>query len=79
DYGPMPRMLPPAHGPRSDDEPRQFVDRLLRLASRMSPRQLATSRRTPKAAQAKGYVEGSLARSHVATARVLKQAAGKRP
>lgn len=79
DYGPMLRMLPSEHWPRADDNPRQLVDRLLLLGSRMSPKQLATSKRKPKDAQAKGYADGSIARSHVSTARVLKQAAGKRP
>jgi len=79
DYGPMLRMLPPEHWPRADDNPHQLVDRLLLLASRMSARQLATSKRKPKTAQAKGYVDAATARSHVSTARVLKQAAGKRP
>ena len=79
EYGPMLRMLPPEHWPRADDDPRQLVERLLLLARRMSPKQLATSKRKPKSAQAKGYVDGSIARSHVSTARVLKQAAGTRP
>lgn len=79
DYGSMLRLLPPEHLPRADDDPRLLLERLLRLASRMSPGQLATSKRKPKAVQAKGYVEGSIARAHVSTARVLKQAAGRRP
>ena len=79
DYGPMLRMLPPEQLPRANDDPQQLARHLLRLAKRMSPKQLATSKRKPKAAQAKGYVDGSIARSHVSTARVLKQAAGKRP
>jgi len=79
DYGPMLRLLAPEHWPRADDDPRTLADRLLHLASRMSPRQLATSKRKPKTAQAKGYVDGAIARSHVSTARVLKQAAGERP
>ncbi len=79
DYGPMLRLLAPEHWPRADDDPRQLADRLLRLASRMSPRQLATSKRKPKTAQAKGYVDGTIARSHVSTARVLKKAAEERP
>ena len=37
----------------------------------MSPKQLATSKRLPKSTQAKGYVDGSIARSHVSTARAL--------
>lgn len=78
DYGTMVRMLPPEHLPSADDDPQQLVEHLLRLARRMSPKQLATSKRKPKVDQAKGYVDGSIARSHVSTARVLK-AARKRP
>ena len=37
DYGSMLRLLPPEHLPRADDEPRLLLERLLRLASRMSP------------------------------------------
>ena len=79
DYGTMLRMLPPTHLPSADEDPRQLLERLLLLARRMSPKQLATSKRKPKAAQTKGYVDGAIARSHVSTARVLKLAAGKRP
>lgn len=78
-YGTMLRMLPPAHLPSADDDPRQLLERLLLLARRMSPQQLATSKRKPKTAQTKGYVDGAIARSHVSTARALKPAAGKRP
>lgn len=76
DYGPMLRLLPPAHWPRADDDPQLLIEHLLLLASRMSPKQLATSKRKTKDAQAKGYVDGTIARSHVSTARVLKMAAG---
>ncbi len=79
DYGTMLRILPPERLPRADDDPHLLLDRLLLLASRMSPRQLATSKRKPKPTQAKGYVDASIARAHVSTARVLQQAAGKRP
>lgn len=79
DYGPMLRLFPPEHLPRADDAARPLLQRLLLLAGRMRPWQLATSKRKPKVALAKGYVAGSIARSHVSTARVLKQAAGKRP
>ncbi|WP_295539769.1 hypothetical protein [uncultured Pseudacidovorax sp.] len=48
------------------------------LAGRMSLKQLATSMLKPTAAQAKGYVDGSIARSYVTTARILNLAAGKR-
>lgn len=70
-------MLPPERLPRADDDPRQLVEHLLQLARRMNPKQLATSSK-PKVVQVKGYVAGSIARSHASTARVLKQAAGKR-
>ena len=79
DYGSMLRLIPSEYLPSAGDDPRQLVERLLRLGSRMSPKQLAASKRKPKSAQAKGYVEGAIARSHVSTARVLKQAAGRRP
>lgn len=38
------------------------------------PKQVATSKRGPKIDKPKGYVDGSVARSHVSTARVLKKA-----
>lgn len=79
DYGGVLRLLPAEHLPCADDDPRAFVGHLLLLAKRMCPRQLATSKRGPKAIQAKGYVHGSIARSHVSTARVLKKASGGRP
>ena len=79
DYGTMLRMLPPEQLPCSDGDARQLLERLLRLASRMSPKQLATSKRKPKVVHAKGYVDGAIARAHVSTARLLKKAAGKRP
>lgn len=79
DYGPMLRMLPPEHWPQADDDPRQLVDHLLLLGSRTSSKQLATSKRKPNNARPKGYADGSIARSHVSTARALKQADAKRP
>jgi len=51
----------------------------LRLASRMNPRQLATSKRKPKVKQPKGYVDAATVRAPVSTARVIKMAAGQRP
>ena len=79
-------VLPHAKGTKRFRMPKKcplcgadIVKHLLLLASRMSPKQLATSKRKPKSDKAKGYVDGSIARSHVSTARVLKQAAGKRP
>lgn len=79
DYGTMLRMLPPEQLPRAAGDAGRLLKRLLRLASRMSPKQLATSKRKPKVAQTKGYVDGAVARAHVSTARVLKKTAGKRP
>lgn len=79
DYGTLLNLLPPKHAPRADDDIRRLAERLLQLASRLSPRQLATSKRKPKSVQPKGYAPGCLARSHVSTARVLKQAAAERP
>jgi len=79
DYATMLRMLGPEHLPRPDDDPWQLTRHLLRLASRMNPKQLATSKRKPKVKQTKDYVGAAVARAHVSTARVLKQAAEKRP
>ena len=79
DYGPMQRMLPPEYLPRADKDLPRRVEHLLLLAKRMSPRQLATSKRKPTSAQTKGYVDASIARLHVSTARVLKEASAKRP
>jgi IS4 transposase len=76
DYGAIQHMLAPEQRPCADDDPGQLAQRLLILAKRMSPRQLASSKRKPKMAQAKGYVDGATARSHVSTARVLKRSAG---
>ena len=52
--------------------------RLLELAMRLPARKLATAKRGPKVAAAKGWVDGRTARSHFSTARVLK-AAGRSP
>jgi len=79
DYG-MLRMLPPQHWPRPQGDVQKLANHLLRLASRMNPRQLATSKRKPKLKQPKGYVDATTARAHVSTARVIKMAAaGERP
>lgn len=66
--------LPPEHWPRvsEDDDPNVLLDRLLRLARRIAPKQVATSKRGPKIESGKGYVDGKSARSHVSTDRVLK-------
>jgi hypothetical protein len=47
------------------------MQRLLQLAARLRPRQLASSKRKPKPKLPKGYVDASIARSHVATARLI--------
>ena len=68
--------LPPEHWPCWDEaDPAGLAQHLLRLARNINPRQVATSKRGPKAAKPKGYVDGKTARAHVATARLL--AAGK--
>jgi hypothetical protein len=67
--------VPPEHWPPwHDTDPARLVERLLRLARNIDPRQVATSKRKPKPKTPKGYVDGKTARSHVATARVLTQA-----
>ena len=67
--------LPPEHWPHWDEaDPAGLAQHLLRLARNINPRQVATSRRGPKIAKHKGYVDGKTARAHVATARLLKQA-----
>ena len=72
--------LPPAHWPSAVDLSNQgFAERLCVLAKRISPKQVATSKRASKSSQPKQYVEGHLVRAHVATARVLKQAKEQRP
>ena len=68
--------LPPEHRPRwNGADPAGLAQHLLRLARTINPRQVATSKRTPKTAKPKGYVDGKTARTHVATARLL--ASGK--
>lgn len=72
--------LPSEHWPSAlDDSPEQLAQRLLRLARRISPRQVATSKRKPQLVKAKGYVDGATARAHVSTARVLAKARAARP
>ena len=74
DYETMARVLPPEHLPRVGDGPQQqLLERLLRLAARLSPKQLATSKRKPKTDTPKGYVAGNIARAHVSTSRVMAQ------
>ncbi|HEY0207405.1 MAG TPA: IS4 family transposase [Acetobacteraceae bacterium] len=64
--------LPPEHWPRWDTaDPAGLAQHLLRLARSINPRQVATSKRAPKTAKPKSYVDGKTARTHVATARLL--------
>lgn len=68
--------LPPEHWPRRPERssPQWLAERLLQLGRNIRPAQVAISKRGPKRAKPKGYVEGRLARAHVSTARVLEQA-----
>lgn len=71
--------LPAEHWPRAAEQnPQALAERLLHLARRILPKQVATSKRGPKVDKPKGYVDGSIARSHVSTARVLQQARAAR-
>jgi len=72
--------LPAEYWPSTQaDSPQALAQRLLRLACRISPRQVATSKRGPKIDKPKGYVDGATARAHVSTARVLAKARAARP
>jgi len=71
--------LPPEQWRSYDGDPTGLADRLMQLARNVDPRQVATSKRGPKAAKHKGYVDGATARAHVATARVLAQARAATP
>lgn len=72
-YEAMALALPPEHLPQVGElAPCQLMQRLLGLAARLKPRQLATSKRAPKPKVPKGFVDGALARSQVATARVIR-------
>ena len=71
--------VPPEHWTSwQQADPGAVAERLVQLARRIDPKQLATSKRKPKRAPPKGYVDGKTARAHVATARILAQAR-KRP
>lgn len=52
--------------------PPQLMQHLLQLAARLKPRQLASRKRGPKPKSPEGYGDAARARSHVATARVIK-------
>lgn len=72
--------VPAEHWPSAAGHTAQsLAETLLRLARRILPRQVATSKRGPKIDKPKGYVDGSIARSHVSTARMLRQAGARRP
>lgn len=76
-YESMLLILAAEHLPCADDDPQRLLQRLLLLASRLGPRQLTTSKRGPKTGRTNaGDVSGSIARSHVSTARVLKESLG---
>ncbi len=66
--------LPPEQWRSYDGDPTALARRLLQLARNIDPRQVATSKRGPKIAAPKEYVDGAVARAHVSTARVLAQA-----
>lgn len=72
-YEAMAFALPPEHLPQVGAlQLSQLMERLLRLATRLKPRQLTTSKCAPNPKVPKGFVDGALASSHVATARVIK-------
>jgi hypothetical protein len=72
--------LPSAHWPSAkDDSPQELARRLLHLARRIPPRQVASNKRGPNFDKPKGYVDGATARAHVSTARVLAKARATRP
>jgi len=67
--------VPAEHWPSAaSQDPQTLAQTLLRLAKRISPQQVATSKRGPKVLQPKGYADARVARSHVSTARLIKQA-----
>lgn len=72
-------LAPSAWGSWSQASAEHTTEYLLRLARRVSPRSVATSRRGPKKPKAKGYVEAGAVRNHVSTARVLRGAKEKTP
>lgn len=71
--------LPPEQWRTSNGDPAALADRLLQLARNIDPRQVATSKRRPKVAKPKGYVDGAVVRAQVSTARVLAQARAATP
>lgn len=78
-YEAMIMLLPAEHLPCADDDPGHLLQRLLRLARGLNPRQLASSKRGPKKSRTQaGYVDAATARSHVSTARVIEKAGQRR-
>ena len=71
--------LPPEQWRFSNGDPAALADRLMQLARNIDPRQVATSKRGPKVAKPKGYVDGAIARAQVSTARALAQARAATP
>jgi len=72
--------VPAEHWPSAAGQTAQaLANTLLRLARRILPRQVSTSKRAPKLDKPKGYVDASIARSHVSTARMLRKARSARP
>jgi len=71
--------LPPEQWGSYEGDPTALADRLMQLARNVDPCQVATSQRGPKVTKPKGYVDGAVARAHVATARVLAHARAATP
>ena len=71
--------LPPEQWRSYDGNPTALAERLLRLARTIDPGQVTTSKRGPKVAKPKRYIDGAIARVQVSTARVLAQARTARP
>ncbi|MBB6583828.1 hypothetical protein [Ralstonia solanacearum] len=79
-YEGMRIALPAEHWPSAAEASAQSrAQRLLHLARRISPKQVTMSKRGPHIDKPKGYVDGSIARTHVYTARVLKKTRAERP
>ena len=72
--------VPAEHWPEATRETTEsLAERLLRLARRILPKQVATSKSVKNIKKPNDYVDFRIARSHVSTARGLKQASGERP
>lgn len=77
-YEGMQIALPSEHLP-VHTPPEGLAQRLLALARNIQPRQVAKSKRGPKVAKPKEWLEGKAANAHVSTDRVLKAAKSQRP